>query len=139
VSLIDTCPFAISDGGYAVWLSDEPAPAGIDATLAQAAWRQRLNRPATSSVGRLFDAVAAFLGLVEQASYEGEGPMAVEAIAAGEGEDAVALPLQRRGDGVLEADWAPLVASLLNAAQSPPRRAAAFHASMALLTLPSPP
>ncbi len=25
-SLIDPCPFAITDRGYAVWLSDEPAP-----------------------------------------------------------------------------------------------------------------
>jgi hydrogenase maturation protein HypF len=107
------------------------APAGIDVALAQAAWRQRLNCPATSSVGRLFDAAAAFLRLVEQASYEGEGPMAVEAIATSEQEDAVALPLERRADGVIHTDWAPLVPLLLNAAQSQSRRAAAFHASMA--------
>jgi hydrogenase maturation protein HypF len=41
------------------------------------------------------------------------------------------LPLQRRADGVLHADWAPLVPLLLDAARSPARRAAAFHASMA--------
>ncbi len=109
----------------------EWTPAGMDAALARAAWRRRLNCPATSSVGRLFDAAAAFLRLVERASYEGEGPMAVEAIAAGDCDDAVALPLQRRADGVLQADWAPLVALLVDTAQRPARRAAAFHASMA--------
>jgi hydrogenase maturation protein HypF len=106
-------------------------PACTRVSLAQAAWQQRLNCPPTSSVGRLFDAAAAFLRLVEQASYEGEGPMAVEAIATGERDGAVALPLQRRADGVLHADWAPLVPLLLNAARSPSSRAAAFHASMA--------
>jgi hydrogenase maturation protein HypF len=107
------------------------APVGIDAALAQAAWRQRLNCPPTSSVGRLFDAAAAFLRLVEHASYEGEGPMAVEAIAAGDRDGSVALPLQHRADGMVLVDWAPLVPLLLDAANSPARRAAAFHASMA--------
>jgi hydrogenase maturation protein HypF len=106
-------------------------PAGLDVALARAAWRQRLNCPATSSVGRLFDAAAAFLLLVQHASYEGEGPMALEAIAAGGWDDAVALPLACRADGVLEADWATLVPLLRDAALSPARRAAAFHASMA--------
>jgi hydrogenase maturation protein HypF len=106
-------------------------PAGVDVALAQAAWRQRLNCPVTSSVGRLFDAATAFLRLVEHASYEGEGPMAVEAIAEEGRGDAVAVPLLRRADGMLQADWAPLVPLLRDAARSPARRAAAFHASMA--------
>jgi len=112
-------------------LGQDWQPAGKDAALAHAAWRQRLNCPATSSVGRLFDAAAAFLRLVEHASYEGEGPMALEAIAAGGWDDAVALPLQRRADGVLQADWARLVPLLRDTALSPARRAAAFHASLA--------
>jgi len=108
-------------------------PSGLDVSLARAAWRSRLNCPATSSVGRLFDAAAAFLGLVQQASYEGEGPMAVEAIAISGSvmEDAVSLPLTKRADGVWQADWAPLVPLLLNAAWPLRRRAAAFHASLA--------
>ncbi len=108
-------------------------PSGLDVALAKAAWRSRLNCPATSSVGRLFDAASAFLGLVQQASYDGEGPMAVEAIATSGSamEDAVSLPLTTRADGVWEADWAPLVRLLLNAAWPLRRRAAAFHASLA--------
>ncbi len=106
-------------------------PAGTDVALARAAWRHQLNCPPTSSVGRLFDAAAAFLRLVEHASYEGEGPMVVEAIAATERDNATVLPLRFRADGMLQADWAPLVPLLLDAAHAPARRAAAFHASMA--------
>jgi hydrogenase maturation protein HypF len=88
----------------------------------------------TSSVGRLFDAAAAFLQLVQHARHEAEGPMAVEAIAATDPstEDAVVLPLELRADGIWQADWAPLVALLLDEARSPGRRAAAFQASLVL-------
>ena len=38
--------------------------------------------PTSSSLGRIFDAAAAALGLVDRVSYEGEGPMLLEAAAA---------------------------------------------------------
>jgi len=100
-----------------------------DMELVRTAWRKRLNCPVTSSVGRLFDAAAALLGLVQHASHEGEGPMAVEAAA--ERADAPAiLPLALRDDGVWQTDWAPLVHMLLDATRAPSRRAAAFHAGL---------
>jgi hydrogenase maturation protein HypF len=37
-----------------------------------------INSPVTTSLGRLFDAAAAILGLVETVGYEGEGPMKLE-------------------------------------------------------------
>ena len=37
-----------------------------------------VNAPLTSSAGRLFDAVAAILGLQQKAGFEGEAAMAVE-------------------------------------------------------------
>jgi hydrogenase maturation protein HypF len=37
-----------------------------------------LNCPVTSSLGRIFDAAAAILGLVDNVSYEGEGPIRLE-------------------------------------------------------------
>ncbi len=85
------------------------------------AWERRLNCPRTTSVGRLFDAAAAFLGLVTEATYEGQAPAALETLAAGDGAP-VSLPLRRRGDGVWEGDWAPLVP--LVAGRAPRRRRA---------------
>ncbi len=109
------------------------APAGIDTALARHAWNRRLNCTPTSAVGRLFDAAAALLGLVQHASHEGEAPMAVEALAAEEafGGQPVIMPLHRRPDGVWQSDWAPLVPMLLDLSRSPGQRAAAFHASLA--------
>jgi hydrogenase maturation protein HypF len=110
-------------------------PADLDTGLVRAAWETRVNCPATSSVGRLFEAASALLGLVLHACQESEGSMAVEALAdtaSADGmEDAVSLPLTKRADGVWQADWAPMVPMLLNPAWSPERRAAAFHASLA--------
>ena len=39
---------------------------------------RNLNTPLTSSVGRLFDAVAAMIGICENISFEGQGAMALE-------------------------------------------------------------
>ena len=48
--------------------------------LLRQAFDAGLNAPATTAVGRLFDAAAASLGLCRSASYEGEAPMRLEAL-----------------------------------------------------------
>ncbi len=99
--------------------------------LAKAAWAKQVNAPRTSAVGRLFDAAAAFLDLVHYAEHEAEGPIALEKLAAFGDDQAVDLPLYRRADGVLQADWAPLVLMLTDPTRSHGARAYAFHASLA--------
>jgi hydrogenase maturation protein HypF len=94
------------------------------------AWSRRLNSPASSSVGRLFDAAAALCGVCTHASFEGEGPMRLEAAAATDGET-VHLPLECDADGVLLSDWAPLLPMLTDPAHSVAERAASFHLSLA--------
>ncbi|ARC90581.1 carbamoyltransferase HypF [Rhodovulum sp. MB263] len=60
------------------WLADRPRAA------LRAAARAGLNAPLSSSAGRLFDAVAAALGLCSgRQSYEGEAAMRLEALAEG--------------------------------------------------------
>ena len=54
---------------------------GIDGDqerLLRAMLEKDVNCPTTTSLGRVFDAAAAILGLVETTSYEGEGPIRME-------------------------------------------------------------
>jgi hydrogenase maturation protein HypF len=74
----------------------------------------KVNAPLTSSVGRLFDAAAALLGLQLTSSYEGQAAMALEWAAQdlppGEG---YAFPLLAAPDGPTQVDFAPALAGLL--------------------------
>lgn len=100
--------------------------------LVHTVWQRRMNTQQTSAVGRLFDAAAAFTGLLSHASYEGQGPMGLEAACGNNPtDDAIALPLDRDEEGVWRSDWAPLVTMLTDAALSVRRRAELFHDSLA--------
>jgi hydrogenase maturation protein HypF len=103
------------------------APEGAE--LLRRAWQQDMNAPATTAVGRLFDAAAAFTGILHSASFEGQGPMLLEATAR---RDATghALPLRTKGD-LLVMDWAPLLAELTNCSLSIAERSGRFHATLA--------
>ncbi len=86
-----------------------------------------LNAPETSSVGRLFDAVAALIGDHRTARYEGEAAMALEYAAQSAPPEAFAtgarlLPIVSAGGPAafgdppfVCADWSPLVTALLSA------------------------
>ncbi len=97
--------------------------------LLRKAWAQGLNAPITSAAGRLFDAASALLGVCECASFEGQGPMLLEACAEGK-RAPLALPLVERGDEPMEIDWAPLLPMLLDAHRTVAERSAIFHASL---------
>ena len=99
-------------------------------TLLFAAWQRLLNSPMTTAAGRLFDAAASFTGLLHHASFEGQGPMYLEAACAASAE-IVVLPLQRTAQGLWECDWEPLVPYLIDATLPVAQRAAGFHASLA--------
>ncbi len=72
-----------------------------------------INSPRTSSIGRLFDAVASLCGLCQRASHEGQAACALE-WAAEEAEAAAPYPFPLRpADGMLELDWQPALETLL--------------------------
>lgn len=112
-----------------LWETGQPAPFAPE-PLHQA-WSARLNSPASSAVGRLFDAAAALCGVCTHASFEGEAPMRLEAAAAASTGDAVELPLARDPFGLWRTDWAPLLPMLGDTAHPPAERAARFHLSLA--------
>ncbi|MFQ5644686.1 MAG: carbamoyltransferase HypF [Thiogranum sp.] len=101
-----------------------------DAGLLQHAWSRKLNAPATTAVGRLFDAAAALTGVCSTASFEGQGPMYLEALADG-GSVAIDMPLSQNESGLWVSDWSVLLPMLMDESQPVAERAACFHASMA--------
>jgi hydrogenase maturation protein HypF len=103
--------------------------------LVRLAWNNRLNCPETSSVGRLFDAAASVVLGVDETSFEGQGPMMLEAAAAGVHASCEALPTYRDGAGLMRIDWEPLLTALIEAAAndrtSASQSASVFHATLA--------
>ena len=101
-----------------------------------AAMARSVNSPRASSMGRLFDGVAALVGLPRVISFEGEAAMALEFAADETANDAYPLPL--RSGTPLVADWEPLVRGVLadRAAGVPLGRISGrFHNALAELAL----
>ncbi|MDN3027839.1 carbamoyltransferase HypF [Streptomyces sp. S.PB5] len=97
---------------------------------------RNVNCPRASSAGRLFDTVAALLGLCDRASYEGEAAVLLEALAG----DEHAVPLAHRvvrAQGLWVYDPAPTLAALLERrldGEPAAGLAAAFHLTLANVT-----
>jgi hydrogenase maturation factor HypF (carbamoyltransferase family) len=103
-------------------------------TLLESALQSGLQAPLTSSAGRLFDAVAALLGLVSVASHEAQAGLALQAAADLAADLAAAAagayPLPIRPGAPPRLDWQPLLRALLDdiaAAEPVALCAARFH------------
>lgn len=102
------------------------APRELDVLLAML--QRGVNAPLTSSAGRLFDAVAALVGLGRSVSFEGQAAMALEFAADAEGE----------AYAEVSCDWAGLLRQIVRdvlAGAPRGRIAARFHASLAALVV----
>jgi hydrogenase maturation protein HypF len=100
-----------------------------DSSLIFEAWRRRVNSPKSTAVGRLFDAAAALTGVCTSASFEGQGPMQLEALC-----DKSAKKIEftlERTNNLLISNWKSMVPVMLDSALSISERASMFHASLA--------
>jgi len=110
-------------------------------SVIEAALARRVNSPMTTSAGRLFDAVAALVGLRGRSRFEAEAAMELEQIAIDEPLEVAPYPLpvlDGAPGGIDDAprigDWRPLIAAILDDVHGGipvARIAARFHAALA--------
>lgn len=105
-----------------------------DLTLLKTAYQKKINAPLTSSVGRLFDAICAFIGLRQQVSFEGQAAMDLEFVSA-DGNVVRSYPLGmiEQESGITMIDWEPMIMGVLQdmaAGLNIAEIAAAFHNTM---------
>ncbi len=82
-------------------------------TLLGTALRKGINAPVTSSAGRLFDAVAALLGLRMSVRFEGQAAMELEWATHGVATDG-SYPFRLAAkDGSIIVDWEPMIRTLM--------------------------
>jgi hydrogenase maturation protein HypF len=92
-----------------------PALAGVDpveVAVARHQMARALNTPMASSLGRLFDAAAALLGIRSVSRYEGQAAMELEAAATGVPGRVLPFPIVEDGDGASVLDPLPLLRAL---------------------------
>lgn len=105
--------------------------------LLRSALSKHINCPRTTSVGRLFDAVASLLGLCQINHYEGQAAMALENCAAKASQSGVFYDFQITDTEPLIIDWQLMLEQLLDDIQhlSAPIIADKFHNTLAEIIL----
>ncbi len=92
--------------------------------------KNRINTPITSSVGRLFDAIASLTDLCQKTTFEGEAAMQLESILEPILEPTMAhypFRICQNPDGTKGLDWQPMVTAILTDREPKSMISAKFH------------
>ncbi len=116
------------------WLLKRIEPDGAKVRLIIEQIARRINTVSTSSLGRVFDAVAALLGLGNYNHFDAQLPMALEAVAAAGIDESYEFDLHRPADEPLQLDLRKTLQALVEDVRSEADRAlvsARFHNTLA--------
>jgi hydrogenase maturation protein HypF len=122
-----------ADAPLDLWRRAEPEEVSVVRRMVD----RRFNTPPTSSAGRLFDAVAAMLGVCDEVTYEGQAAVELEQLARrGRARRGPALRLKiTEQEKEIVLDPEPLLSGLVDALLNGARRedlAAGFHKALAV-------
>ncbi len=100
--------------GIPAWLLDRLGLSEARSRVLLNMLERHIHSPQTSSVGRLFDAVAALLLKAQEVSYEGEAPCLLEDAVDPEEETAYPISIRVDDSSVERGDWRPLIRCLVD-------------------------
>ena len=112
------------------WEAGCDCPVPVPDPIVHEAWLRGLNAPRSSAAGRVFDAMSAIVLGIADTSFEGQGPMWLEA-RAGDAGGFPTLPVAADADGLDRIDWSPLLHWCADPSRSVAARASAVHLAMA--------
>lgn len=127
---------AVAHAAGVTWRPPVAEVPSAEAEIVATQLRRGVGCASTTSMGRLFDAVAALAGGRHSIDYEAEAALDLEWLAAsapGHADQVHAWSLAAPGGGPVTADWRPVVIGILGdvaAGTSPATIAAAFHAAV---------
>ncbi len=114
-----------------------PGLSEMEASIIQQQITRGINAPLTSSMGRLFDAVSALLGICADVSYEGQAAIELEIAALGIRQNGVySYDLEKQADSNIVMNIAPLIKELVmnRDMETKANLAYGFHRTIAEMT-----